>query len=114
MGPVQKNQSTSRTPQDALLAIAYLITLVLLAENPAHAYCYKPTPPYRPYTFTSDSQVDSYNRSVDAYNSQLESYKRCLSQSYDSYERRFREYLQCEARSFGKQYSGCMRPSPPP
>jgi len=85
----------------------------LLHGHPGYGYCYKPTPPYRPYTFTSNEQVDSYNRSVDRYNEELRSYKKCMTRSYDSYEQRFKEYLQCEARSYGQNYSGCMKPSPP-
>jgi hypothetical protein len=89
------------------------LALGILHPEKAHGYCYKPTPPYKPYTFTTNEQIDSYNRRVDLYNKEVERYRACLSSSYDSYEQRFKEYLRCEARSFGKEYSGCMRPSPP-
>ena len=89
------------------------LAIGILHPEIVHGYCYKPTPPYKPYTFTTNEQIDSYNRRVDLYNKEVERYRACLSSSYDSYEQRFKEYLRCEARSFGKEFSGCMRPSPP-
>lgn len=79
----------------------------------SYAFCYKPTPPYKPYSFTSNAQVDDYNRKVDAFNKDLDSYRQWLSRSYDSYTTQFKEYLRCEAESYGKAFSGCFRPTPP-
>ncbi len=94
-------------------ALLVAFGLVPLFQKPAYGFCYKPTPPYKPYSFSTNDQIDSYNRKVDLYNYQLATYRECFSRSYDSYEQRFKDCLRCEAGSFGKQYSGCIRPSPP-
>jgi hypothetical protein len=107
---------TPNEPRLMLLASALVFVgagMSILIQASAHAYCSKPAPPYKPYSFTSNSQIEDYNRRVDSYNRDLESYRRCALSSLESYEARFKEYLRCEARSFGQAYSGCSRPAPP-
>ena len=95
-------------------ALAFVGTgIVISIQTDAHAYCYKPTPPNKPYSFSSNDQINDYNRRVDSYNKELDAYRACSLNSYESYETRFKEYLRCEARSFGQAYSGCSRPAPP-
>jgi hypothetical protein len=89
------------------------LAIALLIQDDAHGYCYKPTPPNKPFRFVSNDQIDRYNKSVETYNRDLNVYKQCFARSYDSYKQRFNEYLRCEAKSFGKAYSGCSRPRPP-
>lgn len=96
------------------IALAFVGTGISISiQTNAKAYCYKPTPPNKPYSFTTNDQINDYNRKVDSYNKELDAYRACSLSSYESYETRFKEYLRCEARSFGQAYSGCLRPSPP-
>jgi hypothetical protein len=42
--------------------------------------CTKPTKPYKPYSFSDQWQIDSYNSEVDLYNSERERYVSCIKE----------------------------------
>jgi hypothetical protein len=46
---------------------------------PSHD-CIKPTRPFKPYSFNSQWELDSYNTEVDLYNSQLRQYLSCIDE----------------------------------
>jgi hypothetical protein len=46
---------------------------------PSHD-CIKPTKPFKPYSFNSQWEVDSYNSRADLYNSQLSQYVSCIDE----------------------------------
>ena len=46
---------------------------------PSHS-CYKPSPPYKPYSMNSQWEIDSYNREVESYNADLEIYIDCINE----------------------------------
>ena len=45
---------------------------------PSHS-CFKPTKPYKPYSFNSQWEIDSYNSEVELYNSQRREYLNCIN-----------------------------------
>jgi hypothetical protein len=112
-----RTKSPSNSPLKPVLLAAALIFagmgISISIQADAHAYCYKPTPPYKPFSFTSNDQINAYNKKVDDFNIELNSYRQCMSRSYDLYTNQFKAYLSCEAQSYGKAYSNCARPSPP-
>lgn len=87
--------------------------LVFTTSDRAFAFCMKPSPPYKPWSFNSNHQIDAYNREVDRYNRDVEHYRDCAARQIESYNRQYTEYLRCEARSYGSGFSGCFKPSPP-
>ena len=48
--------------------------------------CTKPFPPSKPYAFNSQWEIDTYNNEVDYYNSERESYVRCIRDYVDNAE----------------------------
>lgn len=50
---------------------------------PSHD-CIKPTKPFKPYSFNSQWEVDSYNSQVDLYNSQLQQYLNCIDECIEN------------------------------
>jgi hypothetical protein len=50
---------------------------------PDHS-CYEPIKPIKPYRFSSDYEVHSYNASVDSYNVELDSYMDCIKSYLDN------------------------------
>jgi len=46
---------------------------------PPHS-CMKPTKPYKPYSFNSQWEIDSYNNEVEFYNSALQQYLSCIDE----------------------------------
>ena len=112
-----RTKSPSNNILKPLVLVATLIFvgmgISISIQADAHAYCYKPTPPYKPFSFTSNDQINAYNKKVDDFNIELNSYRQCMSRSYDLYTNQFKEYLSCEAQSYGKAYSSCTRPVPP-
>lgn len=46
---------------------------------PAHT-CIKPTKPYKPFSFSNQWDVDSYNSQVEYYNTQLRRYLYCIDE----------------------------------
>ena len=46
---------------------------------PSHN-CIKPTEPYKPYSFNSQQEIDSYNSEVSSYNSQIQQYLNCINE----------------------------------
>lgn len=87
---------------------------ILISPGSALAYCYKPSVPYKPYSFTSSFEVDSYNRKVDQYNNDLRRYQSCVRSEIDTYRVQYQNYLNCEARNFGSSYSSfCSKPTKP-
>lgn len=46
---------------------------------PSHD-CIKPTKPIKPYSFSNQWEVDSYNSKVNLYNSKLEQYINCIQE----------------------------------
>ena len=82
------------------MTIAITFLLVLLTSNvveaivlggtnldlfgyPSHK-CYKPIKPLKPYSFSDQFEVDSYNSKVASYNSELMSYLDCLQRYIDN------------------------------
>jgi len=45
---------------------------------PSHN-CSVPSEPYKPYSFTSEYEVSSYNSSVDIYNMEIDEYIDCIN-----------------------------------
>jgi hypothetical protein len=43
------------------------------------ANCYKPSPPYEPYSLDSQWEVDNYNSEVDRYNMNMRIYTNCIN-----------------------------------
>ncbi len=76
------------------------LAVALLAAGPAGAYviggtnfgiggypeesCQKPDKPLRPYSPTSQWEIDSYNNSVRRYNDELDTYIRCVREYLDN------------------------------
>lgn len=50
---------------------------------PDHS-CYKPSKPFKPYSFDSQWEVDIYNQKVDSYNSELGIYLDCINEYVDN------------------------------
>ncbi len=50
--------------------------------EPSHG-CYPPTKPFKPYSFNSQWEIDSYNDSIRRYNNEVEDYKNCISSFID-------------------------------
>lgn len=50
---------------------------------PSHD-CNEPVKPFKPYSFTSQWEIDSYNAQVKNYNSQLQDYIACLEEYTDN------------------------------
>ena len=50
-----------------------------IAGYPSHK-CTKPTEPYKPCSFNSQWEVDSYNSEVNSYNSELQQYSDCINE----------------------------------
>ncbi|MFQ5687830.1 MAG: hypothetical protein ACE5GV_14355, partial [Candidatus Scalindua sp.] len=50
---------------------------------PSHD-CTKPTKPIKPYSFSSQWEIDSYNDEVERYNSGLEQYINCIQEYVDN------------------------------
>ncbi len=46
---------------------------------PSHD-CIKPDKPYKPYSFNSQWEIDSYNSEVETYNSNLRVYSDCIDE----------------------------------
>lgn len=46
---------------------------------PSHD-CSKPTKPFKPYSFNSQWEIDSYNSEVERYNFQLQQYLSCIDE----------------------------------
>jgi len=96
-----------------ILNIFLLPLAVMLTPGESQAFCSKPNPPYKPYSFTSNQQIESYNQQVDRFNQELAMYKECATRQINSYSQQYNDYLQCEAKSYGNAYSGCAKPTPP-
>jgi len=90
-----------------------ILLVVMLAPSKLYAFCMKPNPPYKPYSFSSNQQVDSYNQQVNRYNNEVETYKECTTREINSYSQQFKDYIQCEIKTYGNSYSSCSRPTPP-
>ena len=80
--------------KNKVLPVAVLLTLSLVASishsivfggsnlslsSYPSANCYKPSKPYKPYSFSSQWEVDSYNSKVDSYNSSMRIYTNCIN-----------------------------------
>lgn len=50
--------------------------------EPSHS-CYKPTKPYKPYSFSSQWDVDNYNNELDTFADEVDIYKRCINDFVD-------------------------------
>lgn len=50
---------------------------------PSHD-CDKPIKPSKPYSFSSQWEIDSYNSEVESYNSQLQDYISCVEEYTDN------------------------------
>ena len=92
---------------------AMLAFVALMYPEKAIAYCMKPSPPYKSWSFNSNQQIDAYNKKVDEYNRDIEQFRDCATRQIESYNRQYAEYLRCEARSYGSSFSSCFKPSPP-
>jgi hypothetical protein len=46
---------------------------------PSHS-CTKPMKPFKPYSFNSQWEIDSYNSGVNLYNMQLRQYSNCIQE----------------------------------
>ena len=97
-----------------LTVINLLILLVVMqSPNKVQAFCMKPNPPFKPFSFTSNQQVELYNQQVVNYNREVEMYGQCTTREINSYSQQFKDYIQCEIKTYGNSYSSCSRPTPP-
>jgi hypothetical protein len=64
-----------------LTAYAYVFggTNLGFGGYPSHT-CMKPNKPFKPYSFDSQWEIDSYNAEVDAFNSDLQLYSDCIDE----------------------------------
>jgi hypothetical protein len=90
-----------------------ILLVVLQSPNKVQAFRMKPNPPYKPFSFTSNQQVDLYNQQVARYNKEVEMYGERSAREINSYSQQFKDYIQCEVKSYGNSYSSCTRPTPP-
>ena len=51
---------------------------------PSHECGFRPSKPYKPYSLSSQWEVDSYNARVRAYNSDIEQYTTCINEYLDN------------------------------
>jgi hypothetical protein len=108
-----KRRIYGNTSFTVMTTSAISAALVFGTSGESLAYCLKPSPPYRPWSFNSNQQVDSYNREVDRYNRDIDQYRQCANRQIEAYNRQYEDYLRCEARNYGNNYSSCFKPSPP-
>jgi hypothetical protein len=111
--PQIKRPSNQVVPVLVAAISAMLAFVALMSPEKAIAYCMKPSPPYKPWSFNSNQQIDAYNKKVDEYNRDIEQFRDCATRQIESYNRQYAEYLRCEARSYGSSFSSCFKPSPP-
>jgi hypothetical protein len=60
-------------------AVVFGATNFGFSGYPDHT-CLKPNKPFKPYSFNSEWEVNSYNNDVDYYNSQLQQYFGCIDE----------------------------------
>jgi hypothetical protein len=104
------HQSTNKK---GMVTNLLLFLVLILTPIKLYAFCMKPNPPYKPFSFTSNQQVELYNQQVDRYNKELEMYGQCTAREINSYSQQFKDYIQCEIKTYGNSYSSCTRPTPP-
>ena len=109
------NASINRqsTNKKGMFTNLLLFLVVILTPIKLYAFCTKPNPPYKPFSFTSNQQVDLYNQQVVGYNREVELYGECKTRESNSYSQQFKDYIQCEIKTYGNSYSSCTRPTPP-
>jgi len=63
-----------------VFTFVFLFLNIALADmfSASHG-CYSPTKPYKPYSFNSQWEVDSYNNSIRRYNNEVSDYKNCIN-----------------------------------
>jgi len=104
------HQSTNKK---GMVTNLLLFLVLILTPIKLYAVCMKPNPPYKPFSFTTNQQVELYNQQVDRYNKELEMYGQCTAREINSYSQQFKDYIQCEIKTYGNSYSSCTRPTPP-
>ncbi len=62
-----------------LIALTLSICYLNAFYYPSHS-CYKPSKPYKPFSFSSNWEVDSYNSKVRTYNLELQTYIDCIEE----------------------------------
>ncbi len=62
--------------------LIYINVLNADVFQPSHS-CYTPTKPFKPYSFNSQWEVDSYNSSIGRYNNEVEDYRTCINDFID-------------------------------
>ena len=50
--------------------------------TPSH-FCSKPVKPYKPYSFSSQWEIDNYNNQIDSFYDDVERYKSCIQDFVD-------------------------------
>src|SRR4030067_623103 len=63
----------------AVIAIASGGTNLGILGYPDHS-CFKPNKPFKPYSFNSSWEIDSYNSQVDSYNMGRQLYVSCVKE----------------------------------
>ena len=58
--------------------ISFVVILNADMFEPSHS-CYKPTKPYKPYSFSSQWEVDNYNNEIESFADEVDTYKRCIN-----------------------------------
>lgn len=53
--------------------------------EPSHR-CYKPSKPFKPYSFQSQWEIDNYNNQIDIYLMNVETYKLCIKKFINNQE----------------------------
>ena len=76
-----------------LTVINLLILLVVMqSPNKVQAFCMKPNPPFKPFSFTTNQQVGLYNQQVVSYNREVEKYGECSERENNSYSDQFSDH----------------------
>lgn len=62
-----------------LFLIIILLSASLISDTftPSH-YCSKPSKPYKPYSFSSQWELDNYKNDMESFYNDVETYKSCI------------------------------------
>lgn len=55
--------------------------------------CYEPVKPFKPYTFNSQWEVNSYNNAIDMYRIEVNNFRNCLQNFIDEQNEAIKKHL---------------------
>lgn len=65
-------------------AIVFGGSNLMMMDYPSHDCGFKPTKPYRPSSFSSQWEIDSYNAKVRQFNDEMETFVDCIEEYLDN------------------------------